>query len=95
MASAAPAGTEREVECVILGANIDLAGGRLSLGMTAEAEIRVGLCEHFAMNRPMGIVARGASFAHRFMFERLGMSLLLVALGARLILASEGGTWES
>jgi len=62
----------------------------LDLRMAAQAEIGVGLDEHFAIDGAMRLVTHHASFAQRFVLENERLDLLTVALRAALVEPGHG-----
>ena len=63
-----------------------------SLEMAFHASVRVANREELGVNRSVRLVATGATFAHRFMFERKGPSLSRVAAQAAFILRKKRGS---
>lgn len=55
------------------------------LRVTTQTKIRIRLRQHLAVDRAMGIMARGTPFAHRFMLEHERTRLFPMALRAALI----------
>ena len=66
-----------------------MAGGdirALVLRVAAHAKIGVVINEHFLVDGAVRVVADGATFVHRFVFEDEGPRLVLMALRAALVL---------
>ena len=55
------------------------------LRVTTQTKIRIRLRQHLAVDRAVGVVARGATFAHRFMLEYERPRLFPMTLCAALI----------
>src|SRR5262249_37567541 len=54
----------------------------LHLGMAFQAKVGIAFYQQFPINRAVRIMAYGASFPHRFMFEYKRTRLFAMALGA-------------
>src|SRR5580658_4690775 len=68
-------------------ADKNCAASILHLGMAAQAEVIVGICQHLPIDGTMRIMTRDTAFTHRLVFEDKGPCLFTVTLGARLILS--------
>jgi hypothetical protein len=93
MATRRPAGSALHHDAVWDLADVDFAGWNarsLSLRMAPEAKIRIRLGEHLAIDRAMGIVARGAAFAHGFVLENDRARLLSMTLRAAFVQSGHG-----
>lgn len=93
MTAGGPAGADLQVAGMRTLADKNFTGryaGPRHLGMTAEAEIVVGLREHHAVDRTVRIVAGRTAFAQGGVFEDKGPRLLAMALGAVLIAPGHG-----
>lgn len=66
-------------------ADVNLSGPDGVLGVTTEAQVRVGIDEHFPIDGTVGVVADGAAFAHRLMLEHYGPGLLAMTLRAAFV----------
>ena len=86
-----PAGALLHTQGVVRTTNQKLAVVG-SLEMAFHASVRVANREELGVNRSVRLVATGATFAHRFMFERKGPSLSRVAAQAAFILRETGGS---
>lgn len=89
MASGSPTSGTAEEGGVINRADIDVAAAILILGVAAQAEIRVGNCEHFAVDGTVGVVADSATFAHGFVLENHRPRLFAMALRATFVVAGQ------
>ena len=85
MATRRPAGAITDEIGMVLVADADDSGRRLNLGVASQAEIGIGLGEHFGVDRAVRIVAGRAALAHRGVLIHHRFGLLPVALGARFI----------
>ena len=84
VAACAPASAPGEERAVIASADEDFSGLSLLLEMAFQTKVLVPLREHLVINRAVRIVAGGAAFADRFVFENERPALSCVALGARV-----------
>jgi len=66
-------------------ADHDLPGRGLLLIVAFQAKLRVAGNQHLLVHAPMRIVARGAAFPHRFVFEDVRPALLRVAFETGVI----------
>ena len=57
----------------------------LVLRMASQAKVRVAIVEHFAVDRAMWVVTRGATLAHGFVLEHNRARLLAMTLGAAFV----------
>ena len=57
----------------------------LVLRMASQAQVRVVIVEHFAVDRAMWVVTRGATLAHGFVLEHNRARLFTMALGAAFV----------
>ena len=89
MTTRAPAGPSVHKRGVIEIADVEVAGGRLLLEVTAQTKRLVSRDQQSGVNAPVRVVACGATFTHRLMLEHKRPELLHVALGADFILPHE------
>lgn len=82
VASGGPTGPLHQTGGVILRADDNFTAGGLGLKMTLEAKIGAPLDKHLVIDRAVWIVASGAAFANRFVFEYERTALRHVALHA-------------
>jgi hypothetical protein len=71
-------------------ANVDFSTSdalALDLRVAFQAQVRIALDEHLAINRPVRVVAHRATFTHRFVFEHKWPRLLAMTLRAGLVQA--------
>jgi len=64
----------------------------LDLRVTFQAQVRIALDEHLAINRAVWVVAHRATFTHRFVLEHKWTRLLAMTLCAGLVQARHGQT---
>lgn len=62
----------------------------LILGVTAQAKIRVRLCQHFPVDGAVRIMAGSAAFAHRLVFKRDRPRLLAMTLRTTFVKPRHG-----
>ena len=93
MATGRPACPLAKQERVGNTADIYFAQGLiLHLGMALQAKVGIILDEQLSVNRAVGVVTDGATFAHRLVLKNEGPSLLAMTFRARFILPLHGQT---
>ena len=90
VAARAPAGAPGEERAMIAPADKDLAGLGLLLEVAFQAKILVPLREHLVIDCAVRIVAGGATFANRFVFEDVRPALGGVAFRAGVRVGGHG-----
>ena len=89
MAAGSPARPDLQKRRMIRVADVDVSGGNirpLHLRVAAQAKIRVACDKHLLVDRAVGIVAGGATFAHRRMLENKRAHLVAMTLRAAFVL---------
>lgn len=86
MASRTPAGALAQEQGVgnLSDKYFSCGTGRLSVAF--QAQIGIALHQQLAIGRAVGVMTRGAAFAHRFMLKNKRTCLLAMTTGASLIL---------
>ena len=90
VATGAPASSSREERAVIPSANKNAARLGLLLEMAFQTKVSIPLREHFVIDRAMRIVAGGATFTNRFVFENERAPLRCVALRTGIRIGRQG-----
>lgn len=87
VAAGSPAGPEAQKRGMVLAAdeNVPARARSLHLGVATKAKIRIRDGEELPIDRPVGIVARSATVAHRRVFVNDWFCLLLMALAAGFV----------
>jgi hypothetical protein len=90
VAPSRPAGPAANEPSMIDLSDDHASRAELDLGMAFQAEIVVWFMEHLAVNGAMGLMADGAAFPERLVFEGKGPRLFAMALRAAVIQAGHG-----
>ena len=87
MATCRPTSAIADQRAVIHVADIETGAGgwALGLGVAFKAQIGVPLHQHFGVDGAVRVMADGATFPHRGVFENHGARLFPMALGAILV----------